>query len=110
MGSRNDKKRRRPRRPRRPPPPPPRLEVPSFYARGAKWAPDGTRYRGGREWLDFRSRLGLSSTPYVAALLGVTVRSIQRWEYRGPAPRWYQAALVGLRDIWGAEPPPAPLR
>jgi hypothetical protein len=55
-------------------------------------------------WLRFRNNLGLGDTRYLASLLGVTVRSIQRWEYQGPAPRWYHAALLGLRDVWGTVP------
>jgi hypothetical protein len=96
MGSRSDRKRRS----RRPSGPPPAVIQDRFYPRGG--------YRGhfqrGTDWIRFRQTLGLSDTRYLAALLGVTVRSIQRWEYQGPAPRWYHAALLGLRAVWGLPP------
>lgn len=97
MGSRNDKKRRKPRRPRAPVEPPQLIPYRErFHPRGGRRGPwQGT-------YTHFRERLGLSDTRYVAGLLGVTVRSIQRWEYQGPAPRWYHAALLGLRDVWAA--------
>jgi len=97
VGSRNDKKRTKRRRPHRPPvePPPVIPREDYFHPRGGHKAP----WRGG--YTTFRERLGLGNTIHLARLLGVTVRSIQRWEYQGPAPRWYHAALLGLRDVWG---------
>lgn len=98
MGSRSDKKRRKPRRP---------IEHPPVIPYGERFHPRGGHaYR--HEWVRFRERLDLGDTRYVARLLGVTVRSIQRWEYQGPAPAWYHAALLGLRDVWGVYPVPDP--
>jgi hypothetical protein len=104
MGSKTTKRRGRP-----PEPPPVIPHKARFHPEGPR-GPNRTRYsydraREARDraapWLRFRHSLGLSDTRYLASLLGVTVRSIQRWEYQGPAPRWYHAALLGLRDTWG---------
>lgn len=89
------------RRPKR------RQEPPPIIPHGEAFTPEGPHYSRSwetghaREWLAFRKSLGLSDTRYLAKLLGVSVRSIQRWEYVGPAPWWYHAALLGLRDVWG---------
>ncbi len=57
--------------------------------------------RGAWRWVRFRKAVGLEDTREVARLLDVTVKTIRRYEYGGEAPRWYQAALVGLVAVHG---------
>ena len=51
-------------------------------------------------WLRFRHRLGLGNIDLVAKLLGVSVRSIQRYEQAVKPPAWYQIALLGLVETF----------
>src|SRR5258705_3965387 len=103
MGSRSDKKRRKPRRPHKAVEPPQLIPYRErFHPRGGRRGPwHGT-------YTQFRERLGLSDTRYVAGLLGGTVRSVQRREYQGPVPRSYPAARLGLRDCLTATFEPSP--
>jgi hypothetical protein len=69
-----------------------------YNRRGVKWT--ATRYKDGWRWIEFRIRLNIGDTARVARLLGLSVKTIRRYEY-GTAPRWYQAALVGLAPVDG---------
>jgi hypothetical protein len=44
--------------------------------------------------------LGLSNVEIVATLLGLSTRSIQRYEQAAEPPAWYQAALLGLVETF----------
>lgn len=44
-----------------------------------------------------RLRLEIGSQVYVGSLMGVTSRSIIKYEQARKAPRWYELALLGLR-------------
>jgi transcriptional regulator with XRE-family HTH domain len=58
------------------------------------------RDRRQHAWWRWRRKVGLSHTEKVADLLGISVRTIQRYETAAQAPPWYQAALLGLLETW----------
>lgn len=90
----------RPKRARALPAAPP-LHPRGPYPRSLHPRYDADRSRDGWRWLRFRKAVGLEDTREVARLLDVTVKTIRRYEYGGEAPRWYQAALVGLAAVHG---------
>lgn len=53
-----------------------------------------------RRWLDFRRTLGLANDDTVARLLGLSTRTLLRYETAVHPPRWYHAALLGLIESW----------
>lgn len=53
-----------------------------------------------RAWWAFRRKLGLQSVEQVAKLLGLSTRSISRYEQAAEPPAWYQAALLGLIETF----------
>jgi hypothetical protein len=53
-----------------------------------------------RAWWAFRRKVGLLDDTLLAELLGVSTRSIQRYETAARPPAWYQAALLGLVETF----------
>lgn len=58
------------------------------------------RHKRQGAWLRFRHKLGLTNLELVAKLLGLSTRSLERYEQDAEPPKWYQAALLGLIETF----------
>lgn len=71
----------------------------SFYGREDQ-PEEVARHNRQRAWLRFRHKLGLTNIDLVAKLLGLSTRSLERYEQDAEPPKWYQTALLGLIETF----------